>query len=105
MVLNNSQPTNPHRLNPDRSPSRTLQSLHLSQEFEKLALFIAQTWKEEHPEAQADSLEDFEACVQYVTTELAMAGRAVGGVTGLSLLCGEASKAARSVCRRVLTSE
>ncbi|PSB11305.1 hypothetical protein C7B61_12050 [filamentous cyanobacterium CCP1] len=95
---------NPDQLDQlDRSSNVNGQTCNLSEEFEKLAQFAAQAWKEDHPEAQADSQEDFEACVLYVTTEMATAGKAVGGVTGLALLCGEGSKAARSVCKRVFT--
>jgi hypothetical protein len=108
MVLNNSQPMNPNQFGQidqlhQTSPT-TSQKLDLSQEFEKLALFIAQAWKEDHPDAHPDSQEDVEACVKYVTTEMAAAGKAVGGVAGLAILSGEGSKAARAVCRRVLAS-
>jgi hypothetical protein len=106
MVLNSSQfvhstsHSTSHSVSLDRSEavSSITFEQYLSQEFEKLALIFVQAWKEDHPDAHLDSQEDVEACVQYVTTEMAIAGKAVGGVTGLALLSGAASKAARSAC-------
>lgn len=116
MVLNSSQfvhftshstfHSGSHSASLDRSEavSSITFEQYLNQEFEKLALIVAQAWKEDHPNAHFDSQKDVEACVQYVTTEMAIAGKAVGGVAGLALLSGAASQAARSVCYRVFSN-
>jgi hypothetical protein len=85
-------------LNGDRHPK-----IHFDQELEHLALFVAETWRADHPHAQPDSEEDYMACVLYVTEEMARAGAAVGGPAGLEILTGGGSAAGRVVCRRVLT--
>lgn len=76
--------------------------LNLDQELEKLAMFIAETWSDDHPNAHLNSGADFQKCVDYVTAEMVKAGAAVGGPAGLEILTGSGSKAARCVCRRVL---
>ncbi len=77
-------------------------TIDFAKEFEKLALFVAQAWLDEHPNANLHSQTDFQDCVQYVTAELAKAGSAVGGPAGLELLTGGGSEAACKVCKSVL---
>lgn len=78
------------------------------QEFEKLALLVAQTWKDDHPSVmptlEADMPEaDIEDCIAYVTTEMAAAATAVGGIAGLEILTGGGSAAACVACKQVLS--
>ena len=79
------------------------QSLDFTVQLETLALFLAQTWKDEHPAATAESEDDLRACVLAVTTELAIAAKAVGGPISLVILTGGGSAAARAICRQALT--
>jgi len=79
-----------------------LQYSDFSFQLEKLALFLAQTWKDNHPEAQAESEADFNCCVMAVATELAIAAAAVGGPIALEILTGGGSAAACTVCKQVL---
>lgn len=99
MTLNNSELTHL-----DRVSSEKPQHLDLNQEFEKLAFLIAQAWKDEHLNGCSDSQADCEACILYVTTEMAIAARAVGGPAGLAIITGGGSRAARLACRRVLNA-
>ena len=87
----------------DRLWHESAQTLDFSAHLEKLALFLAQTWKDDHPDAVAESDDDLRACILAVTVELAIAARAVGGATGLAILTGGGSAAARVVCRQVLS--
>ncbi|UBF25714.1 hypothetical protein K9N68_29850 [Kovacikia minuta CCNUW1] len=71
---------------------------------ENLAFFVAEAWKDDHPDTHLQSTADFNCCVEYVTAEMAKAGAAVGGPAGLEILTGGGSIAACKVCRRVLSS-
>ena len=99
------------RFNESRSAKADLllhesaQALGFSVHLEKLALFLAQTWKDDHPEATAESDDDLNACILAVTVELAIAAKAVGGAAGLAILTGGGSAAARAVCRQVLSND
>ena len=74
-------------------------------QLEKLALFLAQTWKDDHPNVTAASEDDLKDCILAVTVELAIAAKAVGGPVGLEILTGGGSAAARAVCRQVLNGD
>jgi hypothetical protein len=75
---------------------------NFEQTFEELALFVAQAWKDDHPDA--DSTEaNFENCVAHVTHEMDVAAIAVGGITGLEILTGGGSEAACTVCKQILS--
>jgi hypothetical protein len=76
----------------------------LHQRLEKLALFLAETWKDEHEEAHSDPDVDLNDCITYVTVEMAEAATSVGGPVGLEILTGGGSMAACLVCRQVLSS-
>lgn len=84
-------------------PSSHLPSLDIDQELEKLAYFVAQAWKDDHPTACSSLIADIQACTLYVTTELAQAATAVGGPVGLQILTGGGSAAACSACQQVLS--
>lgn len=103
MTLNNSELTHFDRVSREK-PS----ALDLNQEFEKLAFLIAQAWKdheqEQQPDRHSDLQADCEACVLYVTTEMGIATRAVGGPAGLEILTGGGSRAAQLACKRVVTA-
>jgi hypothetical protein len=87
----------------DKLPRKAggLPTVDIHQELEKLALILAQTWRDEHAEANPNSEETFENCVAYITAEMAKAGAAVGGPAGLAILTGGGSAAARIVCKRL----
>lgn len=74
--------------------------LNFDQTLECLALFIAQTWIDEHPNTCLDRKAEND-CIIYVTHEMVKAGTAVGGPIGLELLTGGASKSAYAACRRL----
>ncbi|MBW4470844.1 MAG: hypothetical protein KME45_10650 [Stenomitos rutilans HA7619-LM2] len=84
-------------------PYEAVPSFDFSAHLETLALFLAQAWKDDHPHAVADFEEDVNQCILAVTTELAIAAKAVGGPVGLEILTGGGSAAARAVCKRVLS--
>lgn len=73
------------------------------QTLEFLALFIAQTWIDEHPNTRLDRKAEND-CIIYVTHEMVKAGAAVGGPIGLELSTGGASKAAYAACRCLFPS-
>lgn len=91
-----------HLANADPLPHEANQTVSFAIHLEKLALLLAQTWKADHPHATAHSKEDLNDCILAVTTELAIAARAVGGPIGLEILTGGGSAAACAVCRQVL---
>lgn len=80
------------------------QKSDFSEQLEQLAILIAQTWKDFHPDAQNDSIEAFESCVFCVTNEMATAGTAVAGPIGMEIITGGGSAAAKVVCMRVTSS-
>ncbi|XGW00331.1 MAG: hypothetical protein ACAF41_15520 [Leptolyngbya sp. BL-A-14] len=85
------------------SPCEAEQPFNFSAHLEVLALFLAKTWKDDHPDATATSEDDLNQCILAVTTELAIAAKAVGGPVGLEILTGGGSAAARAVCKQVLS--
>lgn len=86
------------------SSYQSLPSFDFGTHLETLALFLAQTWKDDHPDAVADSEDDVNQCILAVTKELAIAAQAVGGPVGLEILTGGGSAAARAVCKQVLSA-
>lgn len=100
--LNNSEPT--YRHSNTQTPvfvhREEVPTSEFEREFEKLARFVAEAWRDDHPH----SLADFDDCVAYVVAEMVQAGTAVGGPAGLELLTGGASTAACKACRQVLSS-
>jgi hypothetical protein len=86
------------------------QVIEINRKLEELALFVAQAWQDHHAASlpngvQPDSTADFQACVSYVTAEMAQAGAAVGGPAGLEILTGGGSTAACIACRSILTAD
>ncbi|PSB31832.1 hypothetical protein [Stenomitos frigidus] len=88
--------------NADLLSREAVQPLDFNVHLEKLALFLAQTWKDDHPDATAESEADLSHCILAVTAELAIAAQAVGGPISLEILTGGGSAAARAVCQQVL---
>jgi hypothetical protein len=86
-----------------RSASTLTTTSTLQSALRKMALFLAETWKQDHPDASSESKEDVDACVLYITVELSKAARAVGGVAGVTVLSGGGSEAAQFACQRVLS--
>jgi hypothetical protein len=68
----------------------------------KLALPLAQTWRDNHPDAQPGSEADLDECVLAVAIEMAVAGETVGGAIGTLIAAGGGVTAACVACRRVL---
>lgn len=79
-----------------------VQEFDLHNQLVTLAVPLAQTWRENHPEAQPASEADLESCVLAVAIEMAVAGDAVGGPTGALIAAGGGISAAEVACRRVL---
>lgn len=91
--------------NANCAPREALQAFNFGTHLEQLALLLAQTWKDEHPGATVNSKDDLNNCILAVTTELAIAAKAVGGPVALAILTGGGSAAARAVCKRVLDND
>ena len=81
-----------------------MQAFDFSTHLAKMALFLAEAWKDDHPDAVADSEDDLDDCILAVKTELAIAGNAVGGPAGVMILTGGASAAVCTACKQVLNS-
>ena len=79
-----------------------LREFDLNNQLAKLALPLAQAWKDNHPEAEPASEEDLDDCVLAVAIEMAVAGEAVGGPMGALIAAGGGVAAASVACRRVL---
>lgn len=79
-----------------------LQEYDLNNQLAKLALPLAQAWRDNHPEAQPGSEEDLDDCVLAVAIEMAVAGEAVRGPMGALIAAGGGVAAASVACRRVL---
>lgn len=79
-----------------------LREFDLSNQLAKLAVPLAQAWRDNHPEAQPASEEDLDDCVLAVAIEMAVAGEAVGGPMGALIAAGGGVSAASVACRRVL---
>jgi hypothetical protein len=86
-------------------PYEVSQGFDFSVPLKELASLLAKTWKDEHPDAAAESEHDLNNCILAVTTELAIAAKAVGGPIGLEILTGGGSAAARAVCKQVLSGD
>lgn len=68
----------------------------------QLGLLLAQTWKDNHPEAQAGSETNIDECTLAVAIEMTIAGEAVGGSMGDLISEGAGVRAACLACRQVL---
>ncbi len=79
------------------------QAFDFSTHLAKMALFLAEAWKDEHPDATADSEDDLDECILAVKTELAIAGHAVGGPAGVMILTGGGSSVICTACQQVLS--
>lgn len=79
-----------------------MREFDLDNQLAKLAVPLAQTWRDNHPEAQPGSEADLDACVLAVAIEMAIAGEAVGGPIGAVISAGGGVAAASVACRRVL---
>lgn len=79
-----------------------MQAFDFSTHLANMALFLAKAWKDEHPDAVADSEDDLDDCILAVKTELAIAGHAVGGPAGVMILTGGGSSVVCTACRQVL---
>jgi len=86
-------------------PCEVERAFDFSVHLEALALLLAKTWKDDHPDAVAESENDLHNCISAVTTELAIAAQAVGVPIGLEILTGGGSTAARAVCKQVLSGD
>lgn len=92
-------------LKPIDSDSVTPQEVRefdLHNQLAKLALPLAQAWKDNHPDAQPGSEAELDECVLAVAIEMAVAGEAVGGPMGALIAAGGGVAAASIACRRVL---
>lgn len=83
---------------------QSMPSFDFSTHLEKMVLFLAQTWKDDHPDTSSDSDDDLNDCIMSVKIELAIAGSAVGGPAGVMLLTGGSSTLISNICRDVLSS-
>ncbi|NET55034.1 MAG: hypothetical protein F6K47_02165 [Symploca sp. SIO2E6] len=79
-----------------------LRKFDLDNQLIELGLLLAQTWRDNHPDAQAGSETDLDECTLAVAIEMTIAGEAVGGVMGALISEGAGVKAACVACRRVL---
>ncbi|MGB7443863.1 MAG: hypothetical protein WA919_22595 [Coleofasciculaceae cyanobacterium] len=86
----------------DYVSTEEVQEFDLHNQLVNLAVPLAQTWKDNHPEARPASEADLESCVLAVAIEMAVAGDAVGGPTGALIAAGGGISAAEVACRRVL---
>jgi hypothetical protein len=88
--------------NSDFVSREELRKFDLNNQLVKLALPLAQAWRDNHPDAQPGSEEDLDECVLAVAIEMAVAGEAVGGPMGALIAAGGGVAAASVACRRVL---
>ena len=79
-----------------------IREFDLHNQLAKLAVPLAQAWKDNHPNAQPGSEADLDECVLAVAIEMAVAGEAVGGPMGALIAAGGGISAAGVACRRVL---
>jgi hypothetical protein len=79
-----------------------LREFDLNNQLAKLALPLAQAWRDNHLDAQPGSEEALDECVLAVAIEMAIAGEAVGGPMGALIAAGGGVAAASVACRRVL---
>ncbi len=104
MSLFNSEKksSNLKQTNPDAVSREEMREFDLNNQLAKLALPLAQAWKDNHPNAQPGSEADLDDCVLAVAIEMAVAGEAVGGPMGALFAAGGGVAAASVACRRVL---
>lgn len=88
--------------NSDFVSREELRKFDLNNQLVKLAVPLAQAWRDNHPDAQPGSEEDLDECVLAVAIEMAVAGEAVGGPMGALIAAGGGVAAASVACRRVL---
>ncbi|NEP56654.1 MAG: hypothetical protein F6K31_06465 [Symploca sp. SIO2G7] len=79
-----------------------LRKFDLDNQLLQLGLLLAQTWKDNHPDAQTDSETDLDECTLAVAIEMTIAGEAVGGLMGALISEGAGVSAACVACKRVL---
>lgn len=96
------QSSNLKSIRSDSVSRQELREFDLDNQLAKLALPLAQAWKDNHPEAQPGSEADLDNCVLAVAIEMAIAGEAVGGPIGAVIAAGGGVAAAGVACRRVL---
>lgn len=94
--------TNLKPTNSDAVSREELREFDLNNQLAKLALPLAQAWKDNHPNAQPGSEDDLDDCILAVAIEMAVAGEAVGGPMGALIAAGGGVAAAGVACRRVL---
>lgn len=94
--------TNLKQTNSDAVSREELREFDLNNQLAKLALPLAQAWKDNHPNAQPASEDDLDDCILAVAIEMAVAGEAVGGPMGALIAAGGGVAAAGVACRRVL---
>lgn len=92
------------QVSPKQLERQPVPSFDFSTHLEKMVLFLAQTWRDDHPDASSDSDDDLNDCILSVKTELAIAGSAVGGPAGVMILTGGNSAMISNICRGVLSS-
>lgn len=104
MSLFNSEKQSSHLkpTHPDAVSREEVRAFDLNNQLAKLALPLAQAWKDNHPDAQPASEDDLDDCVLAVAIEMAVAGEAVGGPMGALIAAGGGVAAAGVACRRVL---
>lgn len=79
------------------------QDPEIDQQLNILALFLAQTWQDHRVTADIEPSVNFQACLLYVTTEMAQAAMAVGGPIELEILIGGGFAVAYTACKQVLS--
>ncbi|NEP12291.1 MAG: hypothetical protein F6J92_39705 [Symploca sp. SIO1A3] len=79
-----------------------LRQFALDNQLIKLGLLLAQTWRDNHPDAQPGSETDLDECTLAVAIEMTIAGEAVGGPMGALISKGAGVNAACVACRKVL---
>jgi hypothetical protein len=94
--------SNLKQTNSDAVSREELREFDLNNQLAKLALPLAQAWKDNHPNAQPGSEDDLDDCILAVAIEMAVAGEAVGGPMGALIAAGGGVAAAGVACRRVL---
>jgi hypothetical protein len=97
-------------VDPTRLPE-VVKELDPSGEMERIAMPLAQKWKDENPDAKPGSQQDYDDCVLIVAAAVATVAAAVGAkggpagaAAGAALGAGGGYAAARMACRRVLDS-
>ncbi len=94
--------SNLKQTNSDAVSREELREFDLNNQLAKLALPLAQAWKDNHPNAKPGSEDDLDDCILAVAIEMAVAGEAVGGPMGALIAAGGGVAAAGVACRRVL---